>query len=188
MELRTERLALRDYVESDWRRVHEYRTNPLYARYYPEEKCTEQEARDFLAMVMGWAAEAPRKKYQLAILRASDGLLIGSVGARGSSESRFGSEAEFGCEIDPNHWRQGYAVEAGRAVIGFAFDEMKVHRVFARTFAENQPAAQLAEKLGMRLEGCLRERRYFKGRWWDHLFYGILEQEWHGGGQPPRQA
>jgi RimJ/RimL family protein N-acetyltransferase len=31
----------------------------------------------------------------------------------------------------------------------------------------------------MRLEGQLRERRFFKERWWDHLIYAILESEWH---------
>jgi RimJ/RimL family protein N-acetyltransferase len=35
------------------------------------------------------------------------------------------------------------------------------------------------EKIGMRQEGRLREREYFKGRWWDVLLYGILEHEWH---------
>ena len=180
----TERLVLRDYAEDDWRRVVEYRADPLYSRYYPEEKATEQEGRDFVAMVMGWADETPRKKYQFAVVRAADGLLIGSCGVRMSSE-RFGSEAEFGCELDPQHWRQGYAAESARAVIGFAFETLKVHRVFARTFAENDPAARLAERLGMRLEGRLRERRYFKDRWWDHLFYAILEQEWRNGRPKP---
>ena len=181
MQHTTSRLILRDFVETDWERVLEYRADPLYSRHYPEEKCTEEGCRAFVAMTMGWAIETPRKKYQLAIVRASDGLLIGNCGARCSSESRWGSEAEFGCELDPRAWRRGYATEAGRAIIGFAFDSLQVHRVFARTFAENQPAVKLAERLGMRLEGRLRERRYFKGRWWDHLFYAVLEHEWRCG-------
>jgi ribosomal-protein-alanine N-acetyltransferase len=181
MQLTTSRLILRDFVEDDLARVVEYRRNPLYYRYYPEEFSTEKEAREFVAKVIGWAAESPRRKYQLAIVRASDGLLLGNCGARGSAESRFGSEAEFGCELDPDYWQHGYATEAGRAIISLAFETLGVHRVFARTFSENRPAAQLAERLGMRLEGRLRERRFFKQRWWDHLFYAILEQEWRTG-------
>jgi RimJ/RimL family protein N-acetyltransferase len=38
----------------------------------------------------------------------------------------------------------------------------------------------LLERLGLKLEGRLREKEYFKGRWWDTLVYGILENEWHG--------
>ena len=168
---------LREYADGDWQRVHEYRADPRYLRYYPEVEGSVDEVRDFIAMVTGWAAVTPRTKYQLAITRASDGLLIGSCGARMLSE-RFGSEAEFGCELDPQFWRQGYATEAGRVMVGFAFETLKVHRVFARILGENQPSVRLAERLGMCLEGRLRERRYFNDRWWDHLIYGVLEQEW----------
>jgi hypothetical protein len=34
------------------------------------------------------------------------------------------------------------------------------------------------EKVGLRLEGRLRENEYFKGRWLDTLIYGLLESEW----------
>jgi RimJ/RimL family protein N-acetyltransferase len=30
----------------------------------------------------------------------------------------------------------------------------------------------------MQLEGTLRENEWMKGRWWDTVLYGILEQEW----------
>ncbi len=39
-------------------------------------------------------------------------------------------------------------------------------------------SARVLEKLGMQLEGRLREKEYFKGRWWDALLYAVLEQEW----------
>jgi [ribosomal protein S5]-alanine N-acetyltransferase len=38
--------------------------------------------------------------------------------------------------------------------------------------------ARVLTKLGMLPEGRLRETDWFKGRWWDMLVYGILEQEW----------
>jgi RimJ/RimL family protein N-acetyltransferase len=30
----------------------------------------------------------------------------------------------------------------------------------------------------MRREGRLRENEYYKGRWWDTVLYGLLEEEW----------
>ncbi len=36
----------------------------------------------------------------------------------------------------------------------------------------------LAEKLGMRVEGELRENRWFRGRWWSTAILSILESEW----------
>ncbi len=41
-------------------------------------------------------------------------------------------------------------------------------------------SAHVLEKLGLKLEGRLREKEYFKGRWWDTLMYGMLKEEWHG--------
>ncbi len=46
--------------------------------------------------------------------------------------------------------------------------------------AENRSAVVLAERLGMRLEGCLRQSQSMKGRWWDTLVYAVLKQEWRG--------
>jgi len=34
------------------------------------------------------------------------------------------------------------------------------------------------EKLGMSHEGRLRQTQRYKGRWWDTLVYGMLEDEW----------
>jgi RimJ/RimL family protein N-acetyltransferase len=41
----------------------------------------------------------------------------------------------------------------------------------------NRASQRVLEKLGMRLEGRLRQDEYFKVRWWDTLIYAILEHE-----------
>ena len=176
MQLETNRLILRDYAEDDWRRVQEYRSEARYLRYYPEEASSEDRAREFVQMVMGWAAEQPRQKFQLAVTRTSDGMVIGSCGVRITSpEDR---EAEFGCELDPQEWGRGYASEASRAIIDYGFRVLGMHRIWAHTIGDNLAAVKLAERMGMKLEGRLRERRFFKGRWWDRVIYAVLEQEW----------
>lgn len=176
MILTTDRLILRDFIEDDWRRVSEYRSDQHYLRYYPEEKLTDADSLAFVRLVMGWATEMPRRKFQLAIVRVSDSILIGNCGVRTTSEAD--REAEFGCELDPRAWRQGYATEAGRAILSYAFGVLGMHRVWSRAIAENHAAARVAERLGMHLEGCLRESSFMKGRWWDDRVYAILEQEW----------
>jgi len=176
MILTTDRLTLRDFIEGDYCRVNEYRSDERYLRYYHEEARTEAGARTFESLVMGWAAEVPRRNFQLAIVRTSDNLLIGNCGVR--TTSAVDREAEFGCELDPHAWRQGYATEAGRAILSYAFDFLGMHRVWSRTIAENRSAVRLAERLGMGLEGCLRESNFFRERWWDNLVYAILEQDW----------
>jgi RimJ/RimL family protein N-acetyltransferase len=176
MQLTTTRLKLRDFQKEDWRRVAEYRSDPRYLRYYPEKAATAASSRDFVKMVMGWAAQQPRQKFQLAVLRASDGVLLGNCGVRiTSAENR---EAEFGCEFDPREWDQGYATEAGREIIEYGFGTLGMHRIWSQTISENTAAVKLAQRLGMRPEGRLRENQFFQGRCWDTLLYAVLDQEW----------
>jgi [ribosomal protein S5]-alanine N-acetyltransferase len=143
MILTTDRLILRDFIEDDLSRVTEYRSDERYRQYYSQEESTEK----FVRLVTGWASETPRRKFQLAMVRASDNLLIGNCGIRTTSERDV--EAEFGCELDPSFWHQGYATEAGKAMLKHAFGSLGMHRVWSRTIAENQAAAKVAQRLGI---------------------------------------
>ena len=63
-------------------------------------------------------------------------------------------------------------------MLAFGFDTLKLHRIWSWCIADNQRSARLLGRLGMQLEGRLRENEHFKGRWWDTLVYGMLESEW----------
>jgi RimJ/RimL family protein N-acetyltransferase len=177
MQLVTPRLVLRDFVADDWPAVLAYQADPRYLRYYEWTGRTEAEVRDFVQMFLDQQAQQPRRKFQLAITLPTSGELIGNVGVRRHSDNDW--EAEIGYELNPNHWGCGYATEAARAIVAFGFRELKVHRLTAWCVADNTASAHVLEKVSLRLEGHLRETRYYKGRWWDSLVYGILEHEWH---------
>jgi ribosomal-protein-alanine N-acetyltransferase len=89
-------------------------------------------------------------------------------------------EGDIGYELSPVHWGHGYATEAARAIVRFGFTELHLHRVWSWCIADNVGSARVLEKIGMRREGRLRDKEYFKGSWWDTLFYAILEEEWRG--------
>ena len=120
-----------------------------------------------------WAAN-PR--FQLAVTLKTTGRLIGNCGIRRETDDAL--EADIGYELDPAFWGHGYATEAMRAVVGRGFSEMHVHRISAWCIADNAGSVRVLEKLGMQREGRLREKLYFKGRWWDTLLYAILDHEW----------
>ncbi len=174
--LHTERLLLRDFVEGDWVAVQRYRSDPRYRRYYPSEGCSEDDAREFVGRMMGLCREEPRYRFQLAIERLGAGDLMGNVGIRLTAPGSH--KADMGIELDPAHWGRGYAEEAGRRMLRFAFETLGVHRVWADCLADNAAAARTLERLGLRQEGRLRHHERFKGRYWDGLVYGILRQEW----------
>ena len=174
--LTTERLLLRDFIQSDWEAVLDYQQDPLYLRYNEWTSRTPDEVQAFVQMFLDHQKQEPRIKFQFAVTLKPTGQLIGNCGVR--RDSAEAQEADIGYELDPRFWGSGYATEAARAILHFGFRQMNVHRVTAWCVADNTASAHVLEKLGMRQEGRLREHQYFKGRSWDTLLYAILYDEW----------
>lgn len=178
MELPTDRLILREFVPADWSAVLAYQRDLRYLRYYEWTERTPGDVQRFVQMFLDQQEEQPRRKFQLAIVLKDTGQLIGNCGIRKAAVTSH--EADIGYELSPHHWGHDYATEAARAIVQFGFAELKVHRIWAWCIADNVASARVLEKIGLKLEGRLRDKEYFKGRWWDTLMYGILENEWHG--------
>ncbi|MFN8448131.1 MAG: GNAT family protein [Anaerolineae bacterium] len=79
---------------------------------------------------------------------------------------------------NPANRRQGYGTEAMRLVLGFAFNELNLHRLQLSVFAYNEAAIRLYEKLGFTREGAFREYLLRDGKRCDMLLYGLLASEW----------
>lgn len=178
MLLRTDRLILREFVEEDWQAMFEYQSDERYLRYNPWDHGDEEKARDFVAMFIRQQMEEPRRKFQLAIvLPGEEDKVIGNCGVRVQSVGDH--EGDMGYELAPWHWGKGYATEATGAMLKFGFEELNLHRISAHCIAENTASAHVLEKIGMKMEGRLREKEWMKGRWWDTLLYGVLAtDEW----------
>ena len=102
-----------------------------------------------------------------AVVLKETGQIIGAVGyvpclgpygqlpalAAGGSLSRL-SSTEFGLywSISPRHQRRGFATEAGRALVDWAFSELRVRRIIATTRYDNTASIRVMEKVGMRIE------------------------------------
>lgn len=173
--LRTARLVLRDFQRADLAAYAELAGDPHTKRFHSEDEATPEKAEQLLNLFLAWAEEQPRQRFQLAITLPS-GELLGSCGVRVTSASE--RQASFGCELAREYWGRGYAEEGSRAVIDYGFRHLGLHRIYAETIAENEAAVRLAQKLGMRVEGVLRENRRFQGRWWSTTVLAVLESEW----------
>ena len=127
-------------------------------------------------MFLDLQQEMPRRKFQLAATLKKNAKLIGNCGIR--MDTADAHQADIGYEFSPEYWGKGYATEAAQAMVRFGFNAFRLHRIWSWCIADNRRSARVLEKLGMQLEGRLRENEYFKGRWWDTLMYGMLESEW----------
>lgn len=105
-----------------------------------------------------------------------DGELVVDVAFNwASAEHRTG---EIGYITHPRHQGRGYATEAARAMLAWAFEEAGFHRVVGRIEPRNEPSARVLEKLGMRKEAHFVENEWIKGEWSSEAVYAILEREW----------
>jgi [ribosomal protein S5]-alanine N-acetyltransferase len=70
--------------------------------------------------------------------------------------------------------------EAMAAILTYAFAELGLHRIEAVVDDVNERSKGLLRKLGFTHEGTLRQRFYFRDRFWDEHYFGLLSNEWHG--------
>jgi aminoglycoside 6'-N-acetyltransferase len=85
--------------------------------------------------------------------------------------------ANIGWVTHQDFQRQGYAFEATKALLNYAFINTDVHRIIADIDTRVHESAALAEKLGMRREATFLDGEFFKGEWCDLWLYAILKRE-----------
>lgn len=86
--------------------------------------------------------------------------------------------AELGYWVGVPYWGRGYATEAARAVLEYAFETLALHRVHACHFGRNPASGRVLEKIGMRREGVARAHVRRWERYEDLVLYGALRGEW----------
>ena len=114
----------------------------------------------------------------LAIERQDDGLLLGAIGLGIKREH---SHAALGYWMGVPYWGHGYATEAGREVVRYAFEELGLNRVYAFHFTRNPASGRVLQKIGMVHEGVRRAHLLKESEYLDDEAYGILRSEYPDG-------
>lgn len=176
--LKTARLRLRPFQETDLETFAAYRSEPEVARYQSwDAPYSLEQAETFYEELQREQPGAPGSWYQVAVERLDTTGIIGDCYFHVlAGDPRQG---EIGFTFAPQHQRQGYATEAVRCLLGYLFGDLNLHRVTATCDAENLPSARLLERVGMRREGHFVENIWFKGAWGSEYLYAILDREWH---------
>ena len=158
-ELRTDRLVIRRFRADDASAFAAYRSDPDVARYQSWDAYTLSDAEGFTHEVASLHPGDPGEWFQFAAADPVSDELLGDVAL--CVDLNDVGRAELGFTFAPAHQGNGYATEAVRGVIAYAFDRLEVGTVFAITDARNDTSIALLERIGMRListEGAL-----FKG-------------------------
>ncbi len=167
---------LREFSESDLEALLGYHADARFGEFYAAEEVAAERTRELLDLFLGWAREDPRRCYQLAITSSDE--LIGGCGVRKPVHDA--TDADFGIELNPEHWGQGYAEEAARASLGFAFRGLGVEVVRAESVSRNEGAAKLVRKLGFVSTGMRNGPPWMQSRGWQLQDWELGRAAWAG--------
>jgi len=172
--LTTARLALRPFQMTDAARVQQLAgavqvadTTLTIPHPYPDGAAEQWIALHGENFARGGSAT-------WAITPRDGGELVGAVGI---VVTRQHLHAELGYWIGVPYWGRGYATEAARAVLRFAFRELELARVYACHFVRNPASGAVLRRIGMRHEGSFRQHYRKWGRMEDVDYYAILAGE-----------
>jgi ribosomal-protein-alanine N-acetyltransferase len=174
--LHTERTMLRPLQADDAEQLFAIFSDPEVMRYWSSTPHADiDRTRAMLAEIE--AGFEDRSALQWGIERDADGRLLGTVTLM---PDPFQPRSQLGYILGREHWGRGYANEAQRRVIAFAFDELELHRLEADTHPDNAASLRSLERLGFRREGLLRERWIVAGQASDSVLLGLLARDWRG--------
>lgn len=148
IQLETSRLRLRPWRDEDFAPFAALNADPQVMAHFPAT--LDRAESDVLAARCQSLIEAQGWGFWATEIKAS-GDFIGFVGLhRPIAELPFSPCIEIGWRLARPFWGQGYASEAARAALSFAFNDLALAEVVAFTSLENRRSQAVMERLGMR--------------------------------------
>ena len=170
------RCALRPFTDADilaWAQA--FRDDPdLGAAIGTETDPDEETLADRPAKNAAGAAEG--SFVDLAIADVDDDSLLGGVTLHSFDWRHMHTEVGFW--LTPASRGRGIATEAVALCVEWTFRELGMHRVEMTTLPQFDRVLALADRLGFRQEGVMRERNLERGVRLDVVMLAVLQEEW----------
>ncbi|MGW2412550.1 GNAT family N-acetyltransferase [Streptomyces tubercidicus] len=145
-ELRTERLLLREWRESDLGPWAAMNADPEVRAHFPEVLTPERSA----ASVARFQADLAHRGWGWWALEVrATGEFIGMTGLDPVDAEMPFTGVEAGWRLARSSWGHGYATEAGEAALAFGFSTLALPEILAVTTATNLPSQAVMRRLGM---------------------------------------
>jgi RimJ/RimL family protein N-acetyltransferase len=130
-----------------------------------------------VAMIEGTikrAQQQPRTEFYLGVTKRNDDSVIGfaRIGLSGVKAGK------LGYAIAAKEWGRGYATDAARTLVTYAFKELGLQRITAAIGPDNVASIAVVQQLGFSSEGTLRDHVFTNGHWRDSVLFSVLAHEW----------
>jgi ribosomal-protein-alanine N-acetyltransferase len=173
--IETDRLIVRPFMEADYQDLFEYLSDPIIYIFEPGQPISLSEAKEI-------ASKRAKGSDFWAVELKQNHKLIGHLFFK-QIEPDYKMTWELGYIFNPKYYKHGYASEASRAIVLFAFQRLKAHRIMARCDPNNTPSWQLLERIGFTREGhfkkcgCFRKDELGMPIWHDAYEYSLLDED-----------
>jgi len=117
--------------------------------------------------------------YAFAIVRTPGAHLVGRIAFSHVTRAAW-QNAVLGYFVDREQNGNGFATEAARLALGFAFSHAGLHRVQAGVMPRNTRSIGVVRRAGFREEGTALRYLEINGAWEDHIIFAITREEWAG--------
>ena len=163
-------------VSLDWLQdFHEYSVQAeLYEHLEFNAFRTMEDSREYLNKLIFRSSSAGTQYWFIKL--PDNEKVVGTIGLHSFDQSR--NSVEVGYGVSPEYWGQGIFKATLGMIINFAFNEIAVHRIVARTSANNTASICGLEKLGFIREGEMRD--YYRdtdGHRFNALLYSKLSTD-----------
>ena len=150
-QIETERLIIREFELSDTEGLFELDSNPDVLKFIGIDIVKEiQESEDLITVLQKQYAENGIGRW--AVIEKSTGDFMGWSGLKLYRESINNqiNIYELGYRFIPRFWGKSFATESARAWVNYAFDELKIPKLFAVTDLEHHSSKNVLHKLGFK--------------------------------------
>ena len=122
-------------------------------------------------------AEAWEKgtEYEFAITDAKDGSFLGGCGL--NHIDRVNCRAALGYWVRTSRTKRDVASAAARLLAQFGFKKLKLNRIEVKAAVGNKASQRVAEKIGARREGILRNRMVVHDRVYDMVLFSLIPED-----------
>ncbi len=146
VELRTERLLLRQWRDADREPWAALNADPEVMEHFP---ATLDRAASDAFVAKASITIAARAWGLWAVESRADGHFVGMVGlCPVTFDAPFVPAVEVGWRLARAEWGHGYATEAATAAVDFAFDELELDELVSMTAVRNRRSRAVMERLG----------------------------------------
>ncbi|PYE38964.1 GNAT family N-acetyltransferase [Psychrobacter fozii] len=176
--IETERLYLRQWRVSDFAIFAEMNADLDVMKYFP--KPLSPKVSDAIANKCSQLIKDKGWGFWAVSLKETD-TFIGMVGLNEAhADMPFAPAVEIAWRLHKGYWGQGYATEATRASLNFAFDTLGFDEVVAFTAVINEHSQLIMQRIGMSntQENFYHPMLDSNHRLAEHVLYKIIRQQW----------